>query len=299
MEELDLGTPAPLGAIILFDGTEESLHKHWEMWPDDSQEIRWKMMPDPFDEGLTMMSCCARGYGKEDIITQKAFTDFEGHVEFIMMGSRNDQTSEGYCNSGVYLQNRHEIQIETLPDPVEGSNGKHDIGSICKEQIPDTTLWREQGNWQSFHFIFTAAQWDGNEMIEKARTTIWWNGVKVHDNVEVMFAKGGVEVGPKPQGLKLQEHGTDVRFRNIWIKETGSTSNQKQGKNQRNNIHPFHINNNSFKPSYNKKINMIFSYDITGRKVNVTRTKQYFPGIGIHVDKSINAHRYIFFEHGH
>lgn len=223
-EELDLGTPPPEEALVLFDGSEESLLDNWRMWPDENQAVQWRIMPDPVDEGTTMMSCCANGYGKQDLITKQTFTDFEGHVEFIMMGERGDNSPDGYSNSGVYLQNRHEIQIETLRNPEEGSDGKHDIGSICKDRIPDYTLWREQGDWQSFHFIFRAAQWSGKTMVEKARVTVWWNGVRVHDDVEVMFAKGGVEVGPEPQGLKLQEHGTDVRFRNVWIKETGQTN---------------------------------------------------------------------------
>ncbi len=40
------------------------------------------------------------------------YTDFEGHVEFVMLGKRGDK-AEGYANSGVYLQNRYEIQIES------------------------------------------------------------------------------------------------------------------------------------------------------------------------------------------
>ena len=57
-------------------------------------------------------------------------------------------------------------------------------------------------------------------MVEPARATVWWNGVKVHDNVQIHHANGGIEVGPLPGGLKLQEHGQDVRYRNIWVLET-------------------------------------------------------------------------------
>ena len=56
-------------------------------------------------------------------------------------------------------------------------------------------------------------------MTEPARATVWWNGVKTHDNVAIKKANGGEKVGPSPEGLKLQEHGQDVRFRNIWIRE--------------------------------------------------------------------------------
>ena len=69
----------------------------------------------------------------------------------------------------------------------------------------------------SFHFEFKAARWNGDEMTAPARATVWWNGVKVHDDVEIKKANGGEKVTPLPHGLKLQEHGQDVRFRNIWI----------------------------------------------------------------------------------
>ena len=55
-------------------------------------------------------------------------------------------------------------------------------------------------------------------MKEPARLTLWWNGIKVHDNVPVKHANGGVKNGSSDESLKLQEHGQDVRFRNIWIK---------------------------------------------------------------------------------
>ena len=53
----------------------------------------------------------------------------------------------------------------------------------------------------------------------RGRATVWWNGLKIHDNAPISKANGGVPVGPSKEGLKLQEHGQDVRFRNIWIKE--------------------------------------------------------------------------------
>jgi hypothetical protein len=73
------------------------------------------------------------------------------------------------------------------------------------DRVPDVNAWRPNGEWQSFHFKFTAAKWEGEKIIGPARATAWWNG------------------------LVLQEHGQDVRFRNIGIidfaKETQSPSN--------------------------------------------------------------------------
>ena len=64
------------------------------------------------------------------------------------------------------------------------------------------------------------AKWDGKKLVEPARATVWWNGLKVHDDVPVKKANGGVKNGPSNEGLKLQEHGQEVHYRNIWIKKT-------------------------------------------------------------------------------
>ena len=120
------------------------------------------------------------------------------------------------------MQNRYEIQIESpkgkdAEDPYNWKIGPHGIGAFCMEHVPSTNAWRPNGEWQSFHFIFKAGEWEGDKMVEPARATVWWNGVKVHDNVPLKHANGGEKLGPSPEGLKLQEHGQDVRFRNIWI----------------------------------------------------------------------------------
>ncbi|MGB1707581.1 MAG: family 16 glycoside hydrolase, partial [Rubripirellula sp.] len=52
-------------------------------------------------------------WGTHDLVTKKKYTDFEGHVDFMLMGNRNDNKVDGYSNSGVYLQNRYELQIES------------------------------------------------------------------------------------------------------------------------------------------------------------------------------------------
>jgi hypothetical protein len=220
----DVGAPAPEGADIPFDGTMESVEKYWEMWPTSDMPITWSLVDSPTDDSKVLMTNGGKKWGTHDVVTKKKYTDFEGHVEFVMMGNRDDGKAEGYANSGVYLQNRYELQIESpkgkdAEDPYNWKIGKHGIGAFCMERVPDVNAWRPNGQWHAFHFIFQAARWDGETLLEPARATVWWNGVKVHDNVPIKHANGGVKVGPSPEGLKLQEHGQDVRFRNIWIVE--------------------------------------------------------------------------------
>jgi hypothetical protein len=223
----DVGAVAPKGADVPFDGTQKSIEANWEMWPKPEMPITWSLVDSPTGGGKVLMTNGGKRWGTHDLVTKKKYTDFEGHVEFVMMGQRGDDKVEGYANSGVYLQNRYELQIESpkgkdANDPYNWKIGPHGIGAFCMERVPDLNAWRPNGQWQSFHFIFKAGRWDGDKAIEPARATVWWNGLKIHDNVPIKHANGGVKVGPSPEGLKLQEHGQDVRFRNIWILDRSS-----------------------------------------------------------------------------
>jgi hypothetical protein len=92
------------------------------------------------------------------------------------------------------------------------------VWTVC----PDRNAWRPNGQWHAFHFVFEDAKWEGDKKVANARATVWWNGIKVHDNAEIQKANGGIKVTSAPGGLKLQEHGQDVRYRNIWMIDQGS-----------------------------------------------------------------------------
>jgi hypothetical protein len=230
----DVGLQAPANTDILFDGTQQSIDKNWEMWPQQDMPITWSLVDNPNGEGKLLMTNGGKKWGTHDLVTKKKYTDFEGHVEFLMMGKRGDGIAEGYSNSGVYMQNRYELQIESpkgedVLDPYNWEIGKHGIGAFCLDRVPDYNVWRPNGEWHAFHFIFRAARYKGDKLVEKARATVWWNGVKIHDNASLkrVDPRAGIPLGPAPGGIKLQEHGKDVRFRNIWIVDKGGSSVQE------------------------------------------------------------------------
>jgi predicted small secreted protein len=125
--ELGVGAKPPSGAEMLFDGTRDMLDEKWTYWegPRFSAElpIKWEIVADPADKGTAMNSNdpSAEGglYGSADIVTKKAYRDFRLHVEFLI-------ESEG-GNSGVYLQNRYEIQV------LDGDSSKHGMGAVINE----------------------------------------------------------------------------------------------------------------------------------------------------------------------
>ncbi len=232
----DVGAPPPKGADVPFDGTKKSIKENWEMWPKADMPITWSLVASPTGDGNALMTNGGKRWGTHDLVTKKKYTDFEGHVDFVLMGKRGDNSVEGYSNSGVYLQNRYEIQIESpkskkdVANPHKWKIGGHGIGAIIGERPPDRNAWRPNGQWHAFHFVFKAARWEGKKCVAPARTTVWWNGVKIHDDLPIKFVNGGVKVGPSPEGLKLQEHGLDVRFRNIWILEADRAKKGAPGK---------------------------------------------------------------------
>ena len=216
--------PLP-GAELIFDGTREMLDAKWTYWKGpafaSSLPIKWKIVADPVDKGTVLMTddpVAAGGkYGSADIVTNKAYRDFRLHLEFLV-------SKEG-GNSGVYLQNRYEIQI------CDGDKTKHGMGAVINETDSPYQLYTGLGKWNSYDIVFRAARFQEGKLMEKPLVTLYFNGTKVHSNQTINQVWGGAKSGidggndegkgitDTPGGLKLQCEGHDVRYRNIWIKE--------------------------------------------------------------------------------
>lgn len=223
-EHVGVGAGPEPGAEVILDGSREMLDTKWTYWEGprfgSSLPIKWKIVEDPVDKGTVVMTddpAAAGGkYGAADILTKRAYRDFRLHVEFLVMNPRG--------NSGVYLQNRYEIQI------CEGDKTKHGMGAVINETDSPYEHFAGLRKWNSYDIKFRAAQFKDGKLTEKARVTMYFNGVKVHTNVPIQQVWGGPNSGvdggndggkgitDTPQGLKLQAEGHDVRYRNIWIK---------------------------------------------------------------------------------
>jgi len=221
---IGVGAGPPAGATVLFDGTESSLHENWAYWegPRFAAEmpIKWELVADPVDEGRVLNSndpAAAGGkYGAADIVTKAKFSDFRLHVEFLV-------SVEG-GNSGVYLQNRYEIQI------LDGDSTRHGMGAVINESESPYHAYHGTGNWNAYDITFRAARFEDGERTEKALVTMYFNGVKVHTNVPINQVWGGPNSGidggkdggkgitDTAGGIKLQAEGHPVLYRNIWIK---------------------------------------------------------------------------------
>ncbi|MEM6647240.1 MAG: DUF1080 domain-containing protein [Bacteroidota bacterium] len=222
--ETGVGTAPPDGATVLFDGTRAMLDANWAYWegPRFAAEmpIKWEIVDDPVVEGGTAMSsfdpAAAGGlYGAADIVTKEKFTDFRLHVEFNI-------TQEG-GNSGVYLQNRYEIQI------LDSDSTTHGLATLINETESPYYAYNGTAQWNAYDVLFRAARFENGELVEKPRATVYFNGQKVHTDHEIQQVYGGLNSGldggndggrgitDTPGGIKLQAEGHDVRYRNIWI----------------------------------------------------------------------------------
>jgi hypothetical protein len=213
------------GAEVVLDGSRAMLDEKWTYWQGpgfkSALPIKWKIVDDPVDKGSCVMTddpVAAGGkFGTADIVTKKAYRDFRLHIEFLI-------TKPG-GNSGVYLQNRFEIQV------LDGDKTKHGMGAVINETDSPYAAYAGVGKWNAYDIVFRAARFADGKMVEKPVVSMYFNGQKVHTNVKINQVWGGANSGvdggndggkgitDSPQGLKLQNEGHDVRYRNVWIKE--------------------------------------------------------------------------------
>ena len=200
------GTAAPSDAVILFDGKDLSQWKG-----KDGGAAKWQVK----DGVMTVTK------GTGDITTKQNFEDFQLHVEW-SAPTEVVGNSQGRGNSGIFLQDRYEVQVLDNFNNRTYSNGQ--AGSIYKQTPPLVNAMRKPGEWNTYDILYTAPRFKENgTLIMPARVTIIHNGVVVQNNTEI---KGPTEYIGLPSykahgkaPLHLQDHGNPVRFRNIWLRE--------------------------------------------------------------------------------
>ncbi|WP_372894876.1 family 16 glycoside hydrolase [Stieleria sp.] len=186
-----LGATPPPDAIVLFDGSQESL-AHW-----DGGVLS--------EEGLLQQ-------GTE---TKQTFRDYTLHLEF-RTPWMPEASGQARGNSGVYHQGRYETQIL---DSFGLSGAANETGGIYGVKAPDFNACLPPMQWQTYDVDFTAARYQGKTKISDARMTVRLNGITVQNDVAVPNSTTAAKFreGPDDGPIVLQDHGNPVRFRNIWL----------------------------------------------------------------------------------
>jgi lysophospholipase L1-like esterase len=223
--DIGVGVKPEQGAEVLFDGSREMLDAKWTYWEGprfgSSLPIKWKIAADPVDPGTVLVSddpAAAGGkYGAADLVTKKTFRDFRLHIEFLVPKPGG--------NSGVYLQNRYEIQV------LDGDRTPHGMGALINETPSPYFAYNGAGKWNAFDITFRAARFADGKRTEPARVTMYFNGrlAHVHQPIDRVWGgaasgidggnDGGAGITDAPGGLKLQAEGHEVLYRNIWIRD--------------------------------------------------------------------------------
>ncbi|PUA27241.1 MAG: hypothetical protein B0W54_11580 [Cellvibrio sp. 79] len=204
---------APSDAIVLFDGKNLS---QWQA-AEGNGAAEWKVANGAF----TVVP------KKGDIKTKESFCDVQLHIEWMTPTQVTGEDgkpleSQARNNSGVFLQERYEIQMLDSYNNKTYPNGQ--AGSVYKQSIPLVNASRAPGEWQTYDIIFTAPKFDSaQKLTAPGNVTVLHNGVLVQNHVEI---QGATEWIGKPvykahgcAPLRLQDHGNPMSFRNIWVRK--------------------------------------------------------------------------------
>lgn len=201
---------APSDAIILFDG--ENLDQ-WVSKKDVNKPAAWKIVDGDYMEVVP---------GAGGIQTKMAFGDCQLHLEW----STPDEVLDGgqaRGNSGVFFQNRYELQILDSYNNRTYSNGQ--AGSIYKDYPPLVNAVKTPIEWNIYDVIYTAPRFKADGKIDApARITVFLNGVLIQNNVTIngLTLYIGLHDYPSSHGddvISLQDHDSKNQFRNIWIRK--------------------------------------------------------------------------------
>lgn len=186
-----MGEKPPAGAVVLFDGTNTDSWEGGELKEEKFLNVGVRSKPK--------------------------FRDFKLHIEFrspFMPLARGQARG----NSGVYLLDQYECQVL---DSFGLTGENNECGGFYKVAKPSVNMCLPPLSWQTYDIEFTAAKFENGKKISDAVAHVVHNGVVIHDHLKLPnnTPGGGLNDESAAGALFLQNHGDQVRFRNIWVVE--------------------------------------------------------------------------------
>ena len=159
--------------------------------------------------------------GKGLIQTRAEYSDVQLHVEFTTPPEVKGNSQER-GNSGVFLAGVFEIQVLDSFNNLTYADGQ--AAAMYGQHPPLVNASRKPGEWQSYDISFTAAKFNGADLVAPAVVTVFHNGVLVHNARAFWGPTAHRRIAPyiptTARGpIRLQDHGNPVRYRNIWLRE--------------------------------------------------------------------------------
>lgn len=129
---------------------------------------------------------------------------------------------QGRGNSGVFFQERYEVQVLDSYGGTTYANGQ--AASIYKQHIPLVNATKPLSEWNVYDIIYTAPRFsEAGKLDSPAYITVLHNGVLVQNHARVQGPTAWIGHPPyEAHGcapLRLQDHGNPTRFKNIWLRE--------------------------------------------------------------------------------
>ncbi|MGL4419695.1 MAG: 3-keto-disaccharide hydrolase, partial [Gemmataceae bacterium] len=189
-----LGEKPPEGAVVLFGAKGD--------------EKKW--------HGGKIVKLSDGAFLNKGVTSMQSFGKMKAHVEFRLPWMPNSG-GQGRGNSGMYFQNRYEMQVLDSFG-LKGEN--NECGGIYTQYKPLVNMCLPPMVWQTYDFEFTPAQFDGEKKTTAAKLTARHNGILIHDNIEFKGPTGGGQPEKdNPGPFQLQDHGDPVVYRNFWVVE--------------------------------------------------------------------------------
>lgn len=204
---LTLNAPPPSGALVLFNGRDV---KAWRQGRIERGGVLSAML----HPGVKRVG--------EGPVTQRAFKDFHAHIEF-RLPFKPYGRGQSRCNSGVCPQNRYEIQVlDTFGYGLGNQTAEGDVcGDLAGQSPAALDMCFPPLSWQTYDIEFHAAHYNAaGHKTQNARVTVKLNGVVIQKDATLRGSTPLMQPeGPQPGPLMLQDHGSPVVFRNIWLVE--------------------------------------------------------------------------------
>ena len=189
------GTYSPHAEALL---SKEDLAAKQAQW-NTERDLHWSVdtaKGEIVSDGKSVHLATARDYG-----------NFELYVDWLMVNHNGD--------SGIYLRSYPQVQIWDVDNPREVKNGApKGSGALWNNNDDNPGKWplvkadNPVGTWNTFRIKMTGS-----------RVTVWLNDKLTVDNqvLDNYYDRSRALV---PKGaIELQTHGSEIRFRNIYIRE--------------------------------------------------------------------------------